>query len=303
MKYLLLYNPVSGKGKFYKKIPYIKDYFKNKGLELDIYSSKSPKDLEDKATFFSSKYDVFLVSGGDGTINEVVNGLMRVSKRPSLAVLPSGTANDVAAILGISKKIKKTLDIITTTKPVAMDVNLLNDRYFLYTTAAGILTKISYDIPRSKVKKFGYFAYLSEGAKDIMKNYRMKMNVVHDKGEISGEFMLVLGLSSRRVGGFFLKNFSRPKLDDGKFELRLIRSRKFFKLTKLASFFLFGGRKGKTDVQLESSYYKISTSSDIVWNTDGEKACVGEVEITVMKKQINVYVSKKSRKKFFNIND
>ncbi|MDY0277428.1 MAG: YegS/Rv2252/BmrU family lipid kinase [Acholeplasma sp.] len=301
MRYLLLYNPVSGKGKFRKKIPLIESYFADKQLKLDIYESKSMGDLEKKAEELASKYDVYLASGGDGSINEVVNGIMKSSFRPHLAVLPSGTANDIAAILGITKNVKKTLDLVTTTTPVGMDVNLLNNRYFIYTTAAGILTKISYAIPRSKVKKFGYFAYLTEGAKDIFKDYNMKMQVEHDMGLVEGKYMLVLGLSANRVGGMFLKKFSESSLNDGKLELRLIAYRRCFKLFKLLKFFLKGGKKSKNEIQLSSSFYQIKTSEDVVWNTDGEKSCCGEVKIEVFNKEILIYASDKSKRKYFGL--
>lgn len=299
MKYLLLYNPVSGKGKFKKKVPFIKKYFAKRNLHLDIYESKAPKDLEKKAFELSSMYDVFLVSGGDGTINEVINGVMKSSTRPSIAVLPSGTANDIAAILGMNKRVKRTLKIVLNNEPIKMDINQLNNRYFVYTTAAGIITKISYDIPRAKVKKLGYLAYVTEGAKDLLNDYQIPMEITHDNGVIKGEYMLALALSSTRVGGMFLTSFSDPCLNDGLLEIRLMKYKRHFKLFKLFKFFFSRGKKNNEDVHIRSSYYKIKVGQNVVWNTDGEKACQGSVEINVYKEALNVFVSDKSRKKFF----
>lgn len=299
MKYLLMYNPTSGKGKFYKKLPKIIKIFTEANLNLDIYRSLKPYDLEAKVVNDGSKYDVIIISGGDGSINEVINGLMQLDKRPKLAIMPSGTANDIAAILGINKNIKRTLNILFENKPVKIDVNKVNDRYFLYTTAAGILTKISYDTKRSSIKRLGYLAYLFAGAKDLMKNYRMKMEITHDDGVVSGEFMLVLGLSAKRVGGIKFRNFSEAKLNDGKLELRLIRHVKRFRLFRLISFAVKGGRKHKTDVNLKSSYFKIKSSEDVVWNTDGEKGVNGEVVIEVKKEAIEIFASKKAIKEYF----
>lgn len=300
MRYLLLYNPVSGKGKFKKQLPLIKKYFSNKNLLLDVYESKHPKDLEQKAKSLGNVYDVVIISGGDGTVNEVINGIMKLDRKPHIAVIPSGTANDVASILGMKKCVKKSLDIITETKPIKMDVNMLNDRYFLYTTAAGVLTKISYDVSRDLIKRFGYFAYLAEGAKDIFKNYKMRMEIIHDKGITKGEYMLVLGLTSKRVGGLSLRRFSKSKIDDGKFDLRLIGNNKFFRLAKLGLFFISGGfYKSRQDIHLSSSKYIINTSNDVIWNTDGERSMTGSIEIRVLNKAIKVYASNRSKKKHF----
>lgn len=299
MKYILLYNPVSGKGKFKRQIPYIKEFFRDKRLELDIYESREPKDLEEKALIFSGDYDVFIVAGGDGTINEVLNGIMKSEKKPTLAVLPSGTANDIGAMLGINKNYKRTLKIITTKNPVLMDVNSINDRYFLYTTAAGIITKISYAVPRIKVKKYGYLAYVTEGAKDIFKNYIMEMEVHHNNGVSKGEYMLALALSSTRVGGRFLNKFSEPSLNDGLLEIRLIKYKKHFKIWKLLTFFLTGGKRNNEDLHIKSDYFKIIVKEDIKWNTDGEEAMSGSVEIKVIKEGLSVFVSDKSRRRFF----
>lgn len=299
MKYLLMYNPNSGKGKFIKKLNKVIKYFKDHNLNLDIYASSKPLDLEKQATKVGSDYDTVIVAGGDGSVNEVLNGLMKLDKRPYLGIIPSGTANDIAGILGISKNIKKTLNIITNNKPVLMDVNKINDRYFLYTTAAGVLTKISYDVDREKVKSFGYIAYVQEGAADLFKNYSMPMKVTHDKGVVEGEYMLAIGLSAKRVGGMRLTKFSNAKLNDGKFEMRLIPYTKTFKLYRLLQFILNRGRKAKQDIALVSSFYEIETNENIIWNTDGERGVNGNVSISVLKEELKVFAHPKAIKEYF----
>lgn len=299
MKYLLLYNPVSGKSKFYKSIPFIEKFFEEKKLSLDIYCSKDIHDLE-KVSFERAKnYDTILISGGDGTVNEVLNGIMKSDARPNLAILPSGTANDIAAILGLNKNIKRNLNNIINSKPVKIDVNMLNDRYFLYTTAAGILTKISYNIERKQLKKLGYIAYLLEGYKDIFNKYKMHLKIEFEEGYIEGEYLLVLGLSANRVAGINLNKFAKSKLDDGKFELTLFKYTKLFRVSRVLSFFLRRGKKAREDITISSSFYKITTTNDVVWNTDGEKALSGSVNIKVLNEEISVYVGKKAFSKFF----
>lgn len=300
MKYILLYNPVSGKGKFRKKVPFIKKYFKDKNLKLDIYESMFQRDLETKAMELAGQYDVLIISGGDGTVNEVINGVMKSNSRPAIAILPSGTANDVASLLGFNKNIKRSLKIITESEPVKMDVNKINNHYFVYAIAAGLFTRVSYHVSRKRVKKYGYLAYLMDGARDIFNKYKMDMEIITNGKTYRGNYMLALGLSSRRVAGFFLFRFSKTKLDDGRVDLRLIKSADHFRLGRLILFFITGGKKRGKDVHLSSNEFIINTSDDIVWNTDGEKSAEGSIKIEVYNKALLVYASKKSKKRFFN---
>lgn len=302
MKYLLMYNPTSGKAKFEKKLPFIIKYFEEKNLKLDIYRSNKPLDLETHASLVASKYDCIIISGGDGSINEVVNGIMKTKYRPNIGLIPSGTANDFASALGYKKNIKQNLKLITETKSIKMDVNLLNDRYFLYVIAAGILTRVSYDISRSKIKKYGYFAYISEGARDLFTRYKINAKITYDDGEIIGNYMLILGLSARRVGGMTMRNMKNTKLDNGKLEIRLVETVKRFRLSKLIMFFLTGGKnQTKNQINLLSSNYTIEACDTIAWNTDGEKATTGTINIKVLQQELSVYASEKTKKRLFSV--
>ncbi|MFP4178029.1 MAG: diacylglycerol/lipid kinase family protein, partial [Acholeplasmataceae bacterium] len=194
MKYLLLYNPVSGRSTICKHLPKIHKRFAKEGLTIDTYESKRENDLVEQAYRKSGDYDVFLVAGGDGTVNEVVNGVMRAKKRPAIGVIPSGTANDIAAILGIRRSIRRALNVILRGEAVSMDINRMNDHYFVYTAAAGVLTRISYDVSRRRLKKYGYLAYVFEGMKDLSQDYRFPLEITYNGKKVKNEYMLALGL-------------------------------------------------------------------------------------------------------------
>lgn len=299
MKYLLMYNPVSGRSKIKTKIPFIKRYFDNRDLELDIYESKKPKDLENHAFLHAKEYDVFLVAGGDGTINEVVNGMMKSEVRPSLAILPSGTANDIASILGVPRNLYLALRMYMKQKPVMMDVNQMNDRYFVYTAASGVLSKISYDVSRRHVKKYGYLAYVFAAMKDFVQEYNYPIHIEYDGKVLDTDCMMVLGLNSNRVGGMRLVNFSRSKLNDGLFELRVFTSRRRFRRFRLASSFIRGGKKLREDFHLVGNHFSIVTNDNVLWNADGESAERGSIEIRTIKEALSVYASPRRVRKQF----
>jgi diacylglycerol kinase (ATP) len=299
MKYLLLYNPASGRTNFKVHLPLIKKIFAKTTHTLEIYQSKAAKDLEKVALEKAQDFDVFLVAGGDGTLNEVVNGLMKSKIKPAIGVLPSGTANDTAAILGINKNIRRSLKIYFKEQPVIMDVNQINDQYFLYTAASGILTRVSYDVSRRHIKKYGYIAYVIAAMKDLTVDYRYPVHIKYDGKEVDCECVMVLGLSSNRVGGMTLYNFSSSKLNDGKFELRLFKRVKSFWRFRLLSSFIRGGKKLREDLHLVSNHFEIATYSDVDWNADGEYSTSGSVIIRVLPNAIRIYVSNKSKRKFF----
>jgi diacylglycerol kinase (ATP) len=299
MKFLLMYNPVSGKSKFKSKIEHIEKMFNENNIQVDIYESKEKNDLVNYAYKMASKYDVFLVCGGDGTINEVVNGVMKSDVRPAIAVIPCGTANDIAAILGVPKNYKRAIKMYFKETPILMDINQMNDRYFVYAAASGVLTKISYDISRKALNRYGYLAYVFEGMKDLAQDYRYKVNIKHDEGHLLTECMMVLGLSSNRVGGMRLVNFSHSKLNDGLFELRVFTRKRRFRRFRYLSSFLRGGRKLREDYHLASSSFDIKTDEHVVWNTDGEQGVSGDIKISVNQKALKFYVHPRVKKKQF----
>lgn len=299
MKFLLLYNPVSGRCKFKKKIKYIKSFFEKRDLELDIYESQKAKDLENHAFQQSKNYDVFLVAGGDGTVNEVVNGMMKSDQRPALAILPYGTANDISRILGVPRILPLTLRMYAKEKPVLMDVNQMDERYFVYTAASGVLSKVSYDVSRRKIKKYGYLAYVFAAMKDFVQDYNYPIRIEYNNEVLETDCMMVLGLNSNRVGGVTLVNFSKSKLNDGLFELRVFTSRRKFRRFRLASSFIRGGKKLREDFHLVSDHFIIETNDDIMWNADGEYAKKGSIEIKTHKEALSVYASKRRQKKQF----
>ncbi|HAX03673.1 MAG: hypothetical protein A2Y45_08865 [Tenericutes bacterium GWC2_34_14] len=299
MKYLLMYNPVSGRSNFKINLPLIKKIFNQSHHSLTVYESKAAKDLERVAFAEAKHYDVFLVAGGDGTANEVLNGVMKSPIKPAIGLLPSGTANDTAAILGVNKNIKRSLKIYMNEVPVLIDVNQINDQYFFYTAASGLLTRISYDISRRHIKKYGYLAYMIAAVKDLSNEYRYPVRVKYDGKTVSMECAMILGLSSNRVGGMRLVNFSQSRLNDGLFELRFFKRVKSFWRFRLLSSFIRGGKKLQEDLHIASNRFEIETSSNVDWNADGEFSCKGSVVIETYKEALSIYAHPKVKKKYF----
>ena len=297
MTYLLIYNPKSGKGNIQKDLPKIQAFFKEKKLTLDIHETISQDDAKNYVLRSEKVYDCVLVAGGDGTVSTVVNGLLKLDQKPILGVLPYGSANDVSHILGIKRNIMKTLVLYTTSEPAEIDVYQMNNHYFIYTAAAGLFTRISYDISRQSLNQFGQIAYYVEGIKDLTSEYAFDMAIQFGDKHIQKKVTLLLGLSANRVGGIPLFFKTKSKLDDGLFEINLFESKGFLSKLRVLSFFIRLGRKVRSDIVLKSQSFHIQTSQDVKWNADGEYVCDGDIEINVLPKALKVFMSNRAKRK------
>lgn len=297
MRYLLIFNPKSGKGKIQKDLPKITSFFQKKHIDLDIHETISQLDARNYLLETKKSYDCVLVAGGDGTISTVLNGLLHLDKKPILGVLPYGSANDVSHILGIKRNILRTLELYITSTPAYIDAYQLNDQYFMYTAAAGLFTRISYDISRQTLNQFGQIAYYIEGIKDLTSNYNFHMTIISDEITIEKDITLLLGLSANRVGGIPLLFKPKSKLDDGLFEINLFESKGFLSKLSVLSFFIRFGRKVRSDIVIKGQSFDIKTSKDVKWNADGEHICDGNIKIKVLPKILPVFMSHRAKRK------
>ena len=203
MKVGFIFNPESGNGKINRLYPVIEKAFIAKGHDISILKTQKSGD----AKLFAQEpvFDMLLVAGGDGTLNEVVNGIMTLDKKPRIGYIPTGTVNDVAHLLGIPRNIKKALNLILETGELRkMDVSKINNTYFTYAAATGKFAKASYDLKRSDKKRFGSLAYVVRGITDMFYDYKMPLKITHEQGVIDMTFTLLLFLNGPRVGGINL---------------------------------------------------------------------------------------------------
>ncbi len=299
MKILFIYNPESGRGKIKSKINFIINYIENKGHKIDVKATTKPNDAYSYVLNLKD-YQMVLVAGGDGTLNEVVNGLMSLTEKPLLGYIPTGTVNDVAHLLGIPKNIKKALDIVFESKlKKQIDITKINEKYFIYTGATGKFAKASYDIKRSLKKKYGVFAYLYRGSQELFKDYYMAADIKYDEGRFRGPYSLLLFLNGPRVGGFRLHRL-KSKLDDGLIEARFFK-REPGMLFRLFGFFISRGlydtKKNKT---ISSSKFKVEINENSEWNIDGEYAFNGSAKLEVVSRAITIFINSKKEKLFIH---
>ena len=301
MKSIFVYNPESGKGIIKKHKDYILKTLSEKYGEVECVETTYAGHAHDLAKESISKYDYFFVAGGDGTLNEVINGMGNSEEKPIIGYIPSGTVNDVARSIGISRKLKKAVKNLVEGEPFEHDIFRVNRRYGIYVCCTGLFTKASYDTERYNKKKYGKFAYLYHGIKEIKNTKPVSVELTIGDQTIKQDCVLVLILNSRSVAGFKLNKHAA--LDDGEVEIVLFHAKKksiFSKgLLSMAHMFMWGLQPNKKDkfvTYLKVSSFKITTEEGTVINLDGEKSKEGSFNFTVLPKAVKIIAPKKRTK-------
>ncbi|KAF1298635.1 diacylglycerol kinase [Enterococcus sp. JM4C] len=273
----VIYNPTSGKELVKKSLADILTTLEEAGYEASTYATTpAPNSARDEATRVGKLgFDLVVAAGGDGTINEVVNGLAPLKNRPKMAIIPAGTTNDYARALKIPRDdIRAAAEVIKKNQLVKMDIGKTGDNYFINIAAGGYLTELTYEVPSELKSIFGYLAYIAKGAEMLPRVKPIKMHLKYDEGEYNGNAsMFFLGLTNS-VGGFE-QIVPDAKLDDGKFSLIIVKTANLFEIVHLAALMLNGG-KHIDDPRLiytkTSKLYAETTDNEkrMMINLDGE---------------------------------
>lgn len=200
------------------------EIFSNADYEVTVYPTKSRGDATKRASLISeNEYDIIVVCGGDGTLNEVITGLMQTGINCKLGYIPSGTLNEWSSGLDISRSIQRAASDIINGKEISLDIGKFGDKYFSYTASFGAFTSASYSAPQEIKNVLGQAAYFFEGIKSLNSIKPVHLKFTCDEREIEGDFLFGAVSNSMSVGGIVKFDESVVKLNDGKFEVLLIR--------------------------------------------------------------------------------
>ena len=220
---LFIFNPHSGKAQVKQRLYEIVDYFVKDGFEVIVHPTQEKLDAKRMVKEYANQCELIVCSGGAGTVNEVVDGLMDSEIRPVLGYIPTGTVNDFATSLKLSKNIEKaTIDILEG-EPFACDIGGFNREYFTYVAAFGAFTDVAYETPQQTKNMLGRMAYIFEGVKRLGNLQSYLMRVEYDQGVIEDEFIFGMVTNAKSVGGFKGLSGKGVKMNDGLFEVCLIK--------------------------------------------------------------------------------
>ena len=203
-KLLFVYNPHSGKGQINEHLAEIIDVFTKGGYEVTAHPTQARNDAYETVKSRGGDFDLVVCSGGDGTTNEMIKGIMEGGHHVPVGTIPAGTMNDFATSLGIPKHMPDAARTIVNGTPEYVDVGAFNDRYFTYVAAFGVFTEVSYATDQQLKNSLGAVAYIIGAMKEAAK-----------KSDLSGKYRLTIDVNGQKVTDDFIYGMVANSLSVG----------------------------------------------------------------------------------------
>lgn len=277
-KLLFIFNPKSGKAAIRYPLLDILELFNNEGYEVTVFTTQHSNHATELVMEYANRYDLLVCSGGDGTLNEVINGIMHIEHPPVVGYIPSGSTNDFGRSLGLSKNMLQSAEIAINGYPFACDLGLFNKRFFSYVAAFGAFTEVTYMTPQNVKNMLGHQAYIWEAVKNLSNIKPISMCIeysVEENGEtrfikIEDEFLYGMISNSERVAG--IKGLSGQNVDmqDGLFEGLFVANPKNPLELPQTITSIFMKLPDKYVYSFKTSEIKIQSFEPVGWTLDGE---------------------------------
>ena len=272
-KLLFILNPRAGMRRVNRSLPDILRLFIEHNYRCEVYVTGASGDATQKlASGKVGKPDLIVCAGGDGTLNETIAGMLSAGLTCPLGYIPCGTTNDYASSIGLSDDVLQAARDIVEGSPCAFDVGVFNGRHFVYTATCGAFAKASYSTPQAAKNLLGHAAYVLEGARDLTSIRPIHLYVETDEYDLEDEFIFCSITNSTSVGGILKLDAELVALNDGKFEVTMVKnpttpaqlSRILYGLTTM-------------DIPNEMIYFfstsklRLTCGTPVEWTLDGER--------------------------------
>ena len=271
---LLIYNPTSGTGRVSAGLSELVDEFTKAGWLVSAYPTQGKGDAARAAQELGPEFERVVCAGGDGTLSETVTGMMALEHPPLLGYIPFGSTNDCAVNLDLPKLPRQAAAIAAGQGvPRASDIGKLNGQPFVYVAAFGAFTKVAYDTPQELKNTFGHLAYIFAGIASLPTIAPYHMRVEFDGQSLEDDFFFGMVSNSQSIGGLKPPKAERVVLDDGLFEVTLVK--KPLKLADLtdglqALVSLSPAERSGALVQLQARQLTFICEQPVPWTVDGE---------------------------------
>ena len=268
---LFIYNPKAGKALIRNHLVDILDVFVKGGYEVTVYPTQARGDAIKKTKKKKDKYDIVVCSGGDGTLDEVCTGMMESKVKVPIGYIPAGSTNDFAASLNLSKNMVQAAEDIVNGDTFAVDIGIFNEDIFAYIAAFGLFTEVTYETDQQVKNVLGHVAYLLEGMKSLATIKKYKLKVMADENVIEGEFIFGMITNSHSVGGFQRITGNNVELDDGEFEVTLIKYPKNpIELNRVMAALVDRDIDAECMYCFKAKEVRIESEEEVAWTLDGE---------------------------------
>lgn len=293
---LFIYNPQAGQGKARGKLADIVNAFSTNGYLTTVYPTQAPGDATGLVRAIGKWYGRIVCCGGDGTLHEVVAALMEMDAPPVLGYIPAGTTNDFSRNLDLPRDMAQAAEIAAAGPTMRCDMGRFNGHSFVYVAAFGAFTDVSYDTPQQFKNLFGHLAYVLEGIGRLGSIRSWNMRVEYDGGELEGEFIFGMVSNTRSVGGFKGWPAQEVELDDGQFEVILVRAPKNpLELQAILHSVITQSPGGDGPlVGFHTRSLKLTCGEEVAWTLDGEYGgSHREVQVENVQKALELCYRKK----------
>jgi diacylglycerol kinase (ATP) len=287
----VIYNPTSGREIFKKHLPDVLMKLERAGYETSCHATTGEGD----ATFAAKvaverQYDLVIASGGDGTINEVVNGIAGQDYRPRIGIIPTGTTNDFARALRIPREIGAAVDIIVSGETIPVDVGRMNEKYFINIAGGGRLTELTYDVPIKLKTMLGQLAYYLKGMEMLPSIKPTEVTIEYDGKLYEGDVMMFLVGLTNSVGGFE-KLAPNASINDGMFSLLIVKKTNLADFIRIASLAIRGEHINDPKViYTKANRIRVRSEDRVLLNLDGEYGGDLPAEFENLYRHIEVFV-------------
>ncbi len=289
----IIYNPTSGREVFKRELAEVLKRFEQAGYETSTHATTCEGDGVQAARYaVEQKFDLIIAAGGDGTVNEVVQGIAEQDYRPQLAIIPVGTTNDFARALGIPREIQKAVDVILEHNVRSLDIGKVNDQYFMNIAGGGKLTELTYEVPSKLKTMLGQLAYYLKGIEMLPSLKPTKVKIEYDGKVLEEEIMLFLVSNTNSVGGFE-KLAPAAKMDDGYFDLVILKKANLAEFIRIATLATRGAHlEDKHIFYTKANRIKVHSEEKMQLNLDGEYGGLLPGEFVNLYRHIEFFVSK-----------
>ncbi len=298
-KLLFVLNPKAGKAQVKNHLLKIVDIFIKGGYEVTVYVTQEKGDALRAVREREDRYDMLVCSGGDGTLDEVVTGMVKSGKSLPIGYIPAGSTNDFAGSLCIPKNMEKAAQIIMEGNKFACDIGAFNRDVFVYVAAFGLFTDVSYGTDQEMKNMIGHMAYILEGMKRLasIKSYRMRF--MYDDTVIEGDFLFGMVTNSVSVGGFKRITGKNVELNDGELEVTLVRKPSgAIELNRLLAALIDRDMENELIYWFKTARLQVESEEEVAWTLDGEfGGNHKEVLIEDYKEAMEIMVPEKSSRK------
>lgn len=269
-KVRFIYNPYSGENSIVNELDNVIKIHQEVNLTVVPYRIQRGKDLAEALDIIDETYSYILIAGGDGTVDSLVNAMEQKNINIPIGILPVGTANDFGKFINMPTDIQQACKQILDSKPVAVDVGKINDKYFINVASTGLFTDISQKIDENLKNTIGKMAYYLKGIEELPNFRKLKVKLLSKECDYEGEMYLLLVFNGKTAGN--LKLATEAEITDGKLDVIMFKAIPIMELLPLFIKLLKGEHLDSDKVV----YFKtddvfIESSEDIVTDIDGER--------------------------------